>query len=182
MKNLFDNNTGAEFSTCRKYRYKLWRIWNDKLPIAMCIGLNPSTANENKNDQTINYLEMMLQKLGYGGFYMMNLFAWISSNPADLLSCADPIGENENMLKEVAQVCDDVILCWGNFKQAEKRINEVLPKYPNAKCFGFNKNGTPFHPLALMYNGTAKNPKLTIYSKINNRKNETDSTKIDGGR
>jgi hypothetical protein len=25
--NLFDNNTGAEFSPCGKYRYKLWRIW-----------------------------------------------------------------------------------------------------------------------------------------------------------
>lgn len=36
---LWENN-GAEFSECGKYRYKLWRIWDDKLPLAMCIGLN----------------------------------------------------------------------------------------------------------------------------------------------
>lgn len=161
---LFDNNTGAEFSKCGKYRYKLWRIWDESLPKAMCIGLNPSTANANKNDQTINYLVMMLSKLGYGGFYMMNLFAWISSKPADLLTCPDPLGENENKLQEVESICDDVIVCWGNFKQSQDRIKEVLPRYPNAKCFGKNKNGTPFHPLALMYNGTAKNPNLFIYT------------------
>ena len=71
--NLFDNNSGAEFSKCGKYRYKLWRIWNTELKLAMCIGLNPSTANANKNDQTISYLIKMLSILGYGGFYMMNL-------------------------------------------------------------------------------------------------------------
>lgn len=163
MINLFDNNSGAEFSKCGKYRYKLWRIWNDTLPMAMCIGLNPSTANAAKNDATINNLIRILSRLGYGGFYMMNLFAWISSKPKELLSCADPIGENEEKLKQVEKLCDDVILCWGNFKQAENRILKVLPRYPNAKCFGKNKNGTPFHPLALMYNGTVNSPHLFNY-------------------
>lgn len=161
--NLFDNNTGAEFSKCGKYRYKLWRIWNTDLPKAMCIGLNPSTANVNKNDATINNLIRILSKLGYGGFYMMNLFAWISSKPEDLLTCEDPLGENEGKLKEVEAICNDVIVCWGNFKQAGDRIKKVLPNYPNAKCLGFNKNGTPFHPLALMYNGTVNTPQLFNY-------------------
>ncbi len=133
------SNTGAMFSKCGKYRYRLWRVWDRKLPLAMCIGLNPSTANANKNDQTINYLEKMLAKLGYGGFYMMNLFAWISSKPEDLLTCPDALGDNENELKVVEDLCDDVIVCWGNFKQATNRIKEVLPDYPNAKCFGVNK-------------------------------------------
>lgn len=170
MSNLFGfevENNGAEFSECGKYRYKLWRIWDDELPKAMCIGLNPSTANANKNDATINNLIRILTKLGYGGFYMMNLFAWISSKPEDLLTCADALGENESKLKEVEALCNDVIVCWGNFKQAEKRIKEVLPNYPNAKCFGKNKNGTPFHPLALMYNGTVNSPELKIYKPEN---------------
>jgi hypothetical protein len=155
---------GAEFSTCGKYRYKLWRIWDIELPKSMCIGLNPSTANENKNDQTINYLIKMLSKLGYGGFYMTNLFAWISSNPQELLTCSDSLGENDNKLNEVQSICDDIIVCWGNFKQAKHRIDSVLPNYPNAKCFGLNKNKTPFHPLALMYNGTSNNPQLFLYN------------------
>jgi len=160
--NLFENN-GAEFSEDGKYRYKLWRIWNDSLPKAMCIGLNPSTANKDKNDQTINNLKRILSTLGYGGFYMMNLFAYISPHPEDLLTCENPLGENDTKLQDVESLCDDVIVCWGQFKQAEERIKQVLPNYPNAKCFGVNKNGTPCHPLALMYNGTVKSPKLFDY-------------------
>lgn len=161
--NLFDNNTGAEFSPCGKYRYKLWRVWDNDLPKAMCIGLNPSTANATKNDNTINILIRVLSNLGYGGFYMMNLFAWISSQPEDLLTCENPLGENDNKLKEVEAICKDVIVCWGNFKQADGRIKQVLPEYPNAKCFGVNKNGTPFHPRALSYKKLLSNPQLIKY-------------------
>lgn len=164
MTELFDTGKGAEFSPCGKYRYKLWRIWNPDLPLVMCIGLNPSTANAVKPDPTITNLTKALQILGYGGFYMMNLFAWISSKPEALLTCPDPLGENDQKLKEVEVLCADVIVCWGNFKQATERIKQVLPSYPNAKCFGFNQNGTPMHPLALMYNGTVKSPQLQPYT------------------
>lgn len=161
---LFDNeNQGATFSECGKYRYKLWRIWDESKPKVMCIGLNPSTANATKPDPTITNLIKMLKLLGYGGFYMTNLFAWISSKPNDILTCNDPIGDNENVLKEVSEICDDVIACWGNFKEAEERIREVLPRYPNALCFGVNKNGTPAHPLAMMYQGKTNSPELALY-------------------
>lgn len=166
MKTLFDNNSGAEFSKCGKYRYKLWRIWDESLPKAMCIGLNPSTANATRPDPTIINLVKMLKKIGYGGFYMMNLFAIISSKPEILLNHPDPMGENESKLKEVAALCDDVIFCWGNFKQAEQRIKEVLPNYPNAKCFGVTKSGNPFHPLAMMYAGLTENPELFLYNSL----------------
>lgn len=167
MPELFDNGKGAEFSPCGKYRYKLWRIWDTTLPKAMCIGLNPSTANADKNDATINNLIGMLTKLGYGGFYMMNLFAFISSNPKDLLTCSNPLGDNENKLKEVEAICNDVILCWGNFKKAEERRIEVAANYPNAKCFGFNKNGTPMHPRALTYiKGALESPELFMYKSM----------------
>lgn len=131
----------------------------------MCIGLNPSTTNASKNDNTINILIRVLSNLGYGGFYMMNLFAWISSKPEDLLTCADAIGDNESKLKEVEAMCQDVIVCWGNFTQAEQRIKQVLPNYPNAKCFGVNKNGTPFHPRALSYKGMLGSAEVMDYKK-----------------
>lgn len=156
--------TGAEFSNDGKYRYALWRIWDESLPLVMCIGLNPSTANETKTDPTITNLIKMLKILGYGGFYMTNLFAWISSEPNDLLRCADPIGKNDLALKEVSERCADVIVCWGNFKQADERIKQVLPSYPNAKCFGVTKSGKPLHPLAMMYAGKTNEPILSTYS------------------
>lgn len=166
MADLFGNtDTGAEFSRDGKYRYKLWRIWDKTLPLVMCIGLNPSTANADKNDPTINNLIAMLSTLGFGGFYMTNLFALISSKPEALLTCEDPLGDNDAKLKEVAMACEVVIACWGSFKQADERIKQVLPMFPNAKCFGWNKNGTPFHPLAMMYKGLVKNPQLYQYLK-----------------
>ncbi len=162
---LFENTeSGAEFSACGKYRYKLWRVWDKNLKLAMCIGLNPSKANGDKNDATIHILMKTLSILGYGGFYMMNLFAWISPQPEDLLTCDDPLGDNENKLSEVEALCEDVIVCWGTFPKAQDRIKEVLPRYPNAKCFGFNANGTPFHPRAMTYiKGALKAPKLMDY-------------------
>lgn len=140
MENMTPEQTiesaaGSEFSECGKYRYKLWRIWDDSLPKAMCIGLNPSTANAVKNDPTITNLAKMLKLLGYGGFYMMNLFAFISSKPEDLLTCENPIGENDGKLKEVEAMCDCVIVCWGNFKEADERISNVLPEYLQAGMF-----------------------------------------------
>ncbi len=167
--NLFDNNSGAEFSDCGRYRYKLWRIWDDALPLVMCIGLNPSTANATKPDPTITNLTKMLRKLGYGGFYMMNLFAWISPKPEDLLACEDALGENDSKLKEVEAICNDIIVCWGNFKQADERIKQVLPNYPQAKCFGVTKGGKPLHPLAMMYAGLTDKPELFLYQQQENQ-------------
>lgn len=155
--------SGAEFSQCGRYRYKLWRIWDESKPLAMCIGLNPSTANVKKNDNTIDVLIRVLGHLGYGGFYMMNLFALISSKPEALLTADDPLGDNENKLQEVESLVKDVIVCWGAFSEAEQRIKQVLPRYPKALCFGFNKNGTPWHPRFLSYKGLLDKPELKLY-------------------
>lgn len=154
---------GAEFSEDGKYRYKLWRIWDEKLPLVMCIGLNPSKANSSKNDNTINILIRVLGKLGYGGFYMMNLFAIISSKPEVLLTCEDPIGDNNFHLAKVGKECQDIIFCWGSFKEATERIKDVQSVFRNAKCFGFNANGTPWHPRALSYKGLLNSPELIAY-------------------
>ncbi len=164
MTTLF-NNSGADFSDDRKYRYKLWRIWNYELPYAMVIGLNPSTANEDTNDPTIGIVSRMLVKLGYGGFFMMNLFTIISSDPKILRNQTGWSNwlRDKDILVDVSKKCQDVIFAWGNFKEAESRSSLCEREFPNAKCFGFNKNGSPAHPLAMMYNGTQKNPQLVKF-------------------
>ena len=43
---------GATFSADRRYRYRLWRHWSCG-PVLLVIGLNPSTADETRNDATI---------------------------------------------------------------------------------------------------------------------------------
>lgn len=141
-------DNGATFSECGKYRYRLWRIWNTEKPNAMVIGLNPSTANNADDDPTIRNLRLLLTSNGYGGFYMMNLFALVSSNPNDLRSCPDPIKDNDQWLTHTAKYCTDIFFAWGSFKQANYRIKKVADMFPDALCFGKTPNGKPLHPLA----------------------------------
>lgn len=150
---LFDeDNNGAAFSECRKYRYGLWRIWDDSLPKIMFIGLNPSTASENMDDPTIRRVKRFAKDWCYGGVYMTNLFALVSPYPEDLKKCDDPIKDNDKWLTEFSLLCKDVLFAWGNFKEAEKRSKEVISMFPNAVCLGKNKDGSPKHPLYISAN------------------------------
>lgn len=141
----------AQFSPCGKYRYWLSRKWDDR-PMAMCVGLNPSTANHETDDATIRILNNVLPWLGYGGFYMLNLYAFIASKPEKLFAGPDPRGTfNDHWLSYIAESCKDVIFCWGSFKNIEHRATQVSKDFPNALCFGKNANGSPWHPRALHY-------------------------------
>lgn len=155
-------DAGACFSACGKYRYKLWRIWDEGLPLVMCIGLNPSRANAAKNDNTINVLIRVLKKLGYGGFYMMNCFAYITSKPELLMLNQMSDEWNNNVLTVTASKCIDIIFAWGDFKiiREKGRDQDLIKMFPNAKCFGFNNSGTPWHPRALSYKGLLNKPEL----------------------
>lgn len=152
MTDLFGNpvatmRAGAEFSEDRKYRYVLWRIWDAKKPLVMFIGLNPSTANEVEADPTIRRVIRFATDWGYGGFYMMNLFAIVSSKPEILITDPNPVGDNDRWLGEIAAKCDRIIFAWGVFKQASVRRLEVAAMFPGAYCLKKTKDGHPWHPL-----------------------------------
>jgi hypothetical protein len=146
---LFNNfEPGAVFSDDRKYRYALYRGWGDiKEPKVMYIGLNPSTANEEKNDNTITKLIKISKYNGFGGMYMLNLFAIISAHPAILKTDPDPIGDNDGWLEKIAPKCEKIVFAWGNFKEAEQRAKEVIQMFEDPYCLFINKNGSPKHPL-----------------------------------
>lgn len=147
MNELFEtNNTGAIFSDCGTYRYALWRIWDESKPFIMFIGLNPSTANANMDDPTIRRVKRFSVDWGYGGVYMMNLFALVSTYPEALKTCSDPVAENDKWLNEIKPKCKDVLFAWGNF-DVFGRDKTVSDMFPQAVCLGFNKNGSPKHPL-----------------------------------
>lgn len=148
MNELFDNeHTGAEFSTNRKYRYALWRIWDKDKPLIMFIGLNPSTANETEPDNTIQRVKSIVKYNGGGGFYMMNLFAYVSTDPEKLLLPEATDVLNDTILKRIAGKCEKIVFAWGSFKQAQARAEEVVKMFPGAYALHINKNGSPKHPL-----------------------------------
>lgn len=98
---------------------------------------------------------------------MMNCWAYITSKP-ELLKI-NPMSDewNNNLITVTASKCKDVIFAWGTFKIIKElgRDKELIEMFPNAKCFGKNADGSPFHPLAMMpRNGRdPNNPTLIKY-------------------
>lgn len=139
---------GAIFSSCRKYRYVLWRIWDESKPLIMFIGLNPSIADENKDDPTIRKCINLSKYWGYGGFYITNLFAYKSTDFNKIKSIDNPIGkENDRWIKKIIKRASDIVICWGNKGRYLNRDKELLKFIDNVKCLGMTKCGCPKHPL-----------------------------------
>lgn len=141
----------AEFSQCGKYRYQLTRVWDESKPVAMCIGLNPSNANAEKDDPTIRILTGCLNHLGYGSLKMMNLYAIISPIPKKIFEVPDAQGHNDAWLTTTAYGVQEIIFCWGGFKNIEHRAKQMIKMFPDAKCFGKTASGMPNHPRAMSY-------------------------------
>lgn len=141
---------GAEFSTCRNYRYALWRVWDTAKPYTLFVCLNPSTADEVADDPTLVRCMNFAQSWGYGGVCMANLFAYRATKPANLLAAKDPIGsKNDEWLLNLANDADLVVAAWGNLGMHLGRAREVMNMLPNLHCLKINKSGEPAHPLYL---------------------------------
>lgn len=153
MQNLFnDLKSGATFSEDGNYRFALWRIWDESKPLVMFVGLNPSTANHVDDDPTIRSVVRIAKSNGYGGIYMMNCWAYISTDPEKLRDHRfnDLICEwNDNMLTTTKAKCKDVVFAWGAFRIVKEtgRGNELKKMFPDAMCLAILKDGSPKHPL-----------------------------------
>lgn len=141
---------GAIFSPDRIYRYKLWRIWDSSKPLAMFIGLNPSTADETCDDPTVAKCQRYAREWGFGGLVMTNVFAFRSTDKSVLKEVIDPIGpENDYYLTESAKSTEIVIAAWGNDGVYLGRSHTVRSLLPKLNYLKLNKTGEPAHPLYL---------------------------------
>lgn len=86
------NGHAAAFSRCGRYRWWLNRRWRQDAPTLLFIGLNPSSADGRRDDATLRRLIGFADGWGYGGVEVVNLFAWISADPAALRQSAEPKG------------------------------------------------------------------------------------------
>ena len=150
---------GAVFSKNRKYRYTLFRIWevessgkvNDTKYVVF-IGLNPSTADETVNDPTITRCINYVKAWGYGGMYMLNLFAWRATDPKEMKKQGDPRGaENNHWILHICTRASMIVAAWGTHGTFLNRHREVLNLLDlhNVWCLGVTKDGIPKHPLYL---------------------------------
>lgn len=138
---------GATISDDGKYRYRLWRIWDENKAKILFIMLNPSTADGSKNDPTIRRCTRFAKDWGYGGIYVGNIFAYRTPHPNNLDKVDDPCGpKNKFHVKQMADKCSIIVCAWGNSQGAPP---DWLREVGNLFYLDQNKDGTPSHPLYL---------------------------------
>ena len=140
----------AIFSDCEKYRYILRRVWDENKGRAVFIGLNPSTADEMKNDPTVSRMVSLSKSWGFGGVSVCNLFAFRATFPTDMKKAGNPVGdENDFFILREIQDADKIIACWGNHGKFLGRSENFVKNLGGYSHFGLTKQGEPHHLLYL---------------------------------
>jgi len=151
----------AILSEDRVYRYTLVRDWpmldgeerqgfGRSRAYAMVVGLNPSVADEVKDDPTIRRIMAFVKSWGYGMLVMVNLFSFRATNPKHMMDAKDPIGpDNDYWIEQMSKDACVIVAAWGKYGSFMNRDAEIIHRYSGLKCFGKNKDGSPRHPLYL---------------------------------
>jgi hypothetical protein len=145
-------HSGARFSLCERYRYKLWRIWEPGSKLVAFVGLNPSTADDVRDDPTVRRCIRFARRWGMGGMYMLNIFGLRSTDPKALYAADDPEGDgNEDAIRKTLRHVEFAVACWGShgahLDQGQYVRNKILTG--RVRCFGLTQGGQPKHPLYL---------------------------------
>ncbi len=158
--------TDATFSPCRRYRYRLWRVWDPDAPRALFVMMNPSTADEVKNDPTVERCQRRAIAWNasgrhvIGGVEVVNVFAWRETDskllPKLIAQGVDIVGpENDRHIVEAARTAAIVVCAWGNPGNLLGRGSAVLELLRKAgvqpHALVRNADGTPGHPLYVGY-------------------------------
>jgi hypothetical protein len=146
--------TGAVFSSCRRWRYLLWRRWDAALPTINFLMLNPSTADERVLDPTCARARDYAERWGYGALIVTNIFGWRATDPAQMRAAHDPIGSgNDRAILRAAREAELVVCAWGNHGAHAERSLEVRRLLGAQKgklhALRLNGSGEPAHPLYL---------------------------------
>jgi len=151
----------AKFSNDGKYRFYLSRIWDDSLNKVCYICLNPSIADENKDDKTVTMLINITKNNNCGGFFILNLSDYILTNEFEQFALTDEferIPRPQNPYIDPIIVQSDILcFAYGNVKlkileRFQKRLEFLKMLNQEKYCLGLNKNGSPKHPSRLSNN------------------------------
>ncbi len=153
---------GAVFSPCGTWRYLLWRARDPRGKLVGMGMLNPSQANETRDDPTIRQCRARARQAGFSGLLVWNLFAFRATLPANLKSASDPVGpDNDAAISLALALSPRTILAWGNHGAHLGRDREVLERIVLERCadsapsilgltiLGLTDAGHPRHPLYL---------------------------------
>lgn len=149
------NISHATFSPCKRYRYTLLRDFGMQAPPLTAVMLNPSTADDVKDDPTIRRLIGFAKAWGHGSLLVLNLFAIRATDPREMLRADDPVGPgNDEAIRHALQQAQDgglpVLAAWGAHGGHRRRdffVTHRLVDGVQWVCLGRTHAGFPRHPL-----------------------------------
>ena len=142
------------------YRYILGTVGNNPL---ITIGINPSTAEPEKMDNTMKSVEKIAMGNGFDSFIMFNVYAQRATDPNQMNKEINPMLHKENMqafqwILENSGKKPIIWAAWGTNIERRKYLKEGLREMINisnrynavwckvGKC---SVKGHPHHPLYL---------------------------------
>jgi hypothetical protein len=158
------------------FRYWLLRDWSGR-PLQVGYGplkfgvlwvmLNPSVADERRDDPTIRKCVGFTKRMGLDSFVVVNLYAFRATDPGELRTASargqDIVGpRNDEMIKALADQASVIICAWGAYDGIDlaPRVAHVTASIKSAqdgrfasslKALGLTKAGAPRHPLMMPY-------------------------------
>jgi hypothetical protein len=155
--------TPAIFSEDRVYRYTLSRTWFDFQGVEVAadvpryvnfICLNPSTADETKDDPTVRRCVGYAKAWRFDGLVVTNIFAFRSTVPAALYRPSNnPTGpRNDYYIRQVASMAALVVCAWGEHAKLNGRgdaVRKLIRDVCDPHYLRLNASGRPAHPLYL---------------------------------
>lgn len=119
--------------------------------------LNPSTADEHRNDPTVRRAIGYALDRGFGSIEVVNIFALRSTDPAglkrELDAGGDPIGpRNNNAIRRGMDRSQVLVAAWGSHGQLLDRhrtVSAIISTHPRCVALGLTASGLPRHPLYL---------------------------------
>lgn len=146
----------AEFSPCGRYRYFLCRYWDAGLRPMRIVMFNPSTADSYFDDPTVQRCTQIAKAWGWGGLYVYNLFAVVSTDPSEVRRLGrDAVGpENDEQLRAALRCGYPIVCGWGALPRQQAsgwRVREFaqMVQECGTKLVAIAKTPTmaPQHPL-----------------------------------
>lgn len=152
----------AEFSKDRAFRFLLRIVWDETKPLMNLCMLNPSEADEFRDDPTVTRGQEHAVRLGHGGLIVTNAYAFKATHPKELKKArargVNVVGVgNDERIVEAAKQSKLVVCGWGtHIEKARSRhvlrlLRSQAKRAPHALIF--TKGGEPGHPLYLPYEG-----------------------------
>lgn len=146
------------------YRYTLTRDLGvlDSIGTLGWIMLNPSTADEGRDDPTIRKVRGFTLRAGYGGFEVANLFPLRATDPRALHAATEEerIGDADAADAAIVEVCrrsSCVVLAWGShgarYPHRVATVARLVRRSgrPILALLGMTRGGQPRHPLMAGY-------------------------------